>query len=669
MSWPLRVLKNHRLANKPLIIEKFDQNMCGFAGVIDIKHAFEAPMLEDCARDMASRIAARGPDDEGVFLDKKAGFAVGFRRLSIIDLSDYGHQPMMSQDGRYVVAFNGEIYNFSEIRETLEEEGLISWRGSSDTEVLLAAICCYGLDKAIHLFDGMFAFALWDIKTSRLHLVRDRLGEKPLYYGWCGSHFLFGSELKAFTAHVAWQPEIEERALTAFLRYSYVPEPFSIYRGIFKLRPGHHVRLDVANMVPSILPKPIPYWCPRESFEASQVKNQCIEENEALDRLENLLTDSIKRRLTADVPLGVLLSGGIDSSIITALAQKETDGTIKTFTLGFEDPSFSEVTHAANIAKILGTDHTYLISSESSILQMVGRASECYDEPFGDISQIPTMLLADMTRPHATAVLSGDGGDELFAGYPRYGAILDSYRGNNRGKRISFSLASSILPAGILNKLKSFAGRPSRLGDKFFRMIEEVTADTPEAMQALFMSRWRMVNSVSKLDELGYFGDPNFWPSIGDDLSRLTYADSQTYLPGDLLVKIDRASMFVGLEVRSPFLNHDLISFAWSLPSDFKRRDGSGKYLLRQLLSKYVAPELYERPKQGFEPPMACWLRGPLREWAEPLLNEQSLARDGWLESEPIRNIWAEHLAGFRDWHFELWNVLMFQAWRDTWRV
>ncbi len=663
------MLKNRRLANKLPIIEKYDENMCGFAGVINIKHALEAPILEDCARNMASRISARGPDDDGFFLDKKAGFAVGFRRLSIVDLSDYGHQPMMSQDGRYVVAFNGEIYNFREIRQTLEDEGLTSWRGSSDTEVLLAAICSYGLDKAIRLFDGMFAFALWDIKTSCLHLVRDRLGEKPLYYGWCGSHFLFGSELKAFTAHDAWQPEIEERALTAFLRYSYVPEPFSIYRGILKLRPGHHVRFDVADMVPTILPKPHPYWCPKKGFEASQVRNQCIDESEALGQLEHLLSGSIKRRLIADVPLGVFLSGGIDSSIITAIAQKETPGIIKTFTLGFEDSSFSEVTHADNIAKVLGTDHTSLISNESSILQMVGRVSECYDEPFGDISQIPTMLLADMTRPHVTAVLSGDGGDELFAGYPRYGAILDRYRRNNRGRRMSFSLASSILPAGLLNRVKSFAGRPSRLGDKIFRMIEESAADTPETMQALFMSRWRMVNSIGKLDELGYFGDSDYWPAAGDDLSRLTYADSQTYLPGDLLVKIDRASMFVGLEVRSPFLNHDLVSFAWSLPSDFKRRHGSGKYLLRRLLSKYVPPELYERPKQGFEPPMAGWLRGPLREWADALLNEQSLAQDGWLEPEPIRNIWTEHLAGFRDWHFELWNVLMFQAWRGTWHV
>ena len=669
MSRPLRVLKVRRLANKPLIIEKYDENMCGFAGVIDIKHALDASRLEDCARDMAARIAARGPDDDGVFLDKKAGFAVGFRRLSIVDLSDYGHQPMMSQDGRYVVAFNGEIYNFREIRQTLEEEGFISWRGSSDTEVLLAAICSYGLDKAIRLFDGMFAFALWDIKTSRLHLIRDRLGEKPLYYGWCGSHFLFGSELKAFTAHVSWQPEIEKRAVTAFLRYSYVPEPFSIYRGILKLRPGHHLQLDVGNMVPTILPKSTSYWCAKKGFEESQARNEYIEESEALRKLEHLLSDSIKRRLIADVPLGVFLSGGIDSSIITAIAQKETTGTIKTFTLGFEDPSFSELTHAGNIAKVLGTDHTNLISNESSVLQMVGRASECYDEPFGDISQIPTMLLADMTRPHVTAVLSGDGGDELFAGYPRYGDILDRYQKNNRRRRMSFSLASSILPAALLNGIKSFAGRPSRLGDKLFRMIEESNADTPEAMQALFMSRWRMVNSIGTLDELGYFGDPNCWPSIGDDLSRLAYADSQTYLPGDLLVKIDRASMGVGLEVRSPFLNHDFVRYAWSLPSDFKRRDGSGKYLLRRLLSKYVPPELHERPKQGFEPPMASWLRGPLREWADALLNEQNLVQDGWLEPEPIRNIWAEHLAGFRDWHFELWNVLMFQAWRSAWHV
>ena len=481
--------------------------MCGFAGVIDLKRVLETSRLEDCARAMAARLASRGPDDDGFYMDKDCGVALGFRRLSIVDLSDNGHQPMLSHDGRYVIVFNGEIYNFKEIRQNLEDSGFTNWHGRSDTEVMLAAISFYGIEKAIRLFDGMFAFALWDITKKRLYLVRDRLGEKPLYYGWCGTHFVFASELKAFMAHTEWQPKIENRALTAFLRFSYVPEPLSIYRGIIKLRPGHYTYFDVSTMMPTILPRPKPYWDPTTVFEACQGSNLDIQEDEALSRLEFLLTTSIKRRLLADVPLGVFLSGGIDSSLITALAQKETMGTLKTFTVGFENTVLSEAAHAEKISKEIGTEHTTLIADENSLLKVIERLPSCYDEPFGDISQIPTILLAEMTRSHVTAVLSGDGGDELFGGYPRYDTILERHQRNNFVRRACISLASSILPGDLLNKFKSPTGRPTRLGDKLSRMAEESSAETPEAMQALFMSRWRMADPTIVLNELGYFGD------------------------------------------------------------------------------------------------------------------------------------------------------------------
>lgn len=643
--------------------------MCGFAGMIDFKRALDAARLEAIVRDMAGRLVHRGPDDDGVYTDAASGLALGFRRLSIIDLSDEGHQPMVSADGRYVVVFNGEIYNFREIRTGLEAAGIGGWRGTSDTEVLLAAIAHYGLEQALGLFDGMFAFAFWDNEEKCLTLARDRMGEKPLYYGWCGDQFLFASELKALTAHADWRPELEERALAAYLRFSYVPEPISIYRGILKLPPGHTARVDMSVVHPGELPEARPFWLARTIFETAQAEGFAGSEDEALIRLEGLLAQSVTRRLISDVPLGVFLSGGIDSSIVSAMAQRVSEDTIRTFTVGFENPEFDEAGYAEAVARHLGTDHTTLLADQSTVLDTVERVPGCYDEPFGDASQMPTMLLAELTRAHVTTVLSGDGGDELFAGYPRYGAALEQHRRNNVLRRAGAALVSALAPIAALNCLHGFSGRPARLGDKFFRLGEDAKARMPETVQAQFMSRWRVSEPPAAFDELGYYGAPSQWPRTGDTLGRLTFADAVSYLPGDLLVKMDRASMAVGLEVRAPLLNHDLVVFAWSLPAALKRRDGKGKYLLRRLLYKFVPPELVDRPKQGFEPPLAEWLRGPLRDWAEALLDEKALAEGGWLKPVPVRAAWAEHLAGHRNWHFELWNVLMFQAWRAEWQV
>lgn len=643
--------------------------MCGFAGLIDFKRATVAARLEAIVRDMAAVLVHRGPDDDGVHIEPAAGLAFGFRRLSILDLSEEGHQPMASANGRYVVVFNGEIYNFREIRQGLETEGVVNWRGTSDTEVLLAAISRYGLERALALFDGMFAFALWDREERCLILARDRLGEKPLYYGWCGDHFVFASELKALSAHGDWKGELNANALAAYMKFAYVPDPLSIYSGILKLPPGHILRLDAAAGEPGTMPGPTPYWDARSVFEAGQSARFTGSEEEALASLEGLLAESVSRRLIADVPLGVFLSGGIDSSIVSAVAQRASGGKIRSFTVGFENREFDEAEYAEAVARNLNTDHTTLLADQSTVLEMVERVPGCYDEPFADVSQLPTMLLAKLTRAHVKAVLCGDGGDELFAGYPRYGAALTQLRRNHFLRRCSGGLISALAPVGGLNKLRSFSGRPARLGDKVHRLGEATAACTPEAVQAQFMSRWRVADPVMTLDELGYYGDAAAWPGTQAALDRLTFADAVTYLPGDLLVKMDRASMAVGLEARAPLLNHDLVEFAWTLPSNFKWRDGTGKYLLRRLLHKFVPAELVERPKQGFEPPLADWLRGPLRDWAEALLDESSLAEGGWLKPGPVRSLWDEHLTGHRNWHFELWNVLMFQAWRAAWRV
>ncbi len=646
--------------------------MCGITGFIDAACRLGEQDLLRRVTAMSDRIAHRGPDDSGAFADSRVGVALASRRLAIQDLGSEGHQPMTSADGRYVMVYNGEVYNFLELRAELEEEGVGGWRGRSDTEVLLAAFVRYGIVGALERCDGMFAFAAWDRERRVLILGRDRMGEKPLYYGWVGNTLLFASELKAMAAHPAWLPTIDRAALAAFMQYSYVPTPLSIYEGIRKLPPGHIVEFAVGALVPGNLPAAAPYWDSRTVAERAVREPFEGTEDEAVDTLERLLAQSVRRRLIADVPLGVFLSGGIDSSTVAAMMCRVSDRPVHSFTVGFDDQRYDESRTAEAIARRLGTVHTSIEADGEAPLRLVDEMPEVYDEPFADVSQLPTLLLARLTRRHVTTVLSGDGGDELFAGYPRYGAAAARWRStvvrSAMVRKLGRRLAGCAM-LGWFDRLRDPKGRPVRIGDKLWRRLVDLGADAPEALYEGFVSRWRTAVTPTERIAVGYYARPEFWPDLGAPEARMMYADAMTYLPDDLLVKIDRATMAVGLEGRAPFLAPEVVAFAWRLPVGMKLRGGTTKWLLRRLLARYLPQEIVAGPKRGFEPPLADWLRGPLRDWAEDLLAPGALAAGGMLDPVPVRQVWEEHLKGYRDWRFELWNVLMFQAWRRRWMV
>ncbi|WP_259779326.1 asparagine synthase (glutamine-hydrolyzing) [Aestuariispira ectoiniformans] len=639
--------------------------MGGITGFIDSRRSQSGEDLERQVRLMAGRLLHRGPDDGGSFVDEKQGLALGFRRLAIQDLTADGAQPMASHNGRYVITFNGEIYNFQELTARLEREGRApNWRGHSDTEVMLACISAYGVEQALDLFDGMFALALYDRKENTLTLARDRLGEKPLYYGWMGPCFLFASELKALAANDAWAPELDRDAAAAFIRYSYVPAPRSIIRGIGKLLPGHMITLGLDGLSPGSLPSPKAFW-----DATAIVQNQSPFDGgpeQATDELEKILERSIARRMVADVPLGAFLSGGIDSSLVVALMQKQSARPINTYTIGFNDKRFDEAPHAKAVAQHLGTDHTELYVDTNASLGLVEQLPEFYDEPFADVSALPTLLLSRMTRDNVTTALAGDGGDELFCGYPRYHGTARKRR-KKRGVPLPPQILDN-LPFGFLNAIPGHK-KPSRLGDKLAKKVADSCASSLEALYENGMTRWRVVDRPCPVSRVGYFGDPSAWPALDDPLARLMFADARTYLPDQLLVKVDRASMAVSLEVRAPMLAREVVEFAWALPSQIKHRDGLSKWPLRQVLYKHVPREIIDRPKQGFEPPLADWLCGPMRDWAQTLLSSDSIQQGGLLDPEPVRAVWEEHLKGQRNWHFELWNVLMLQSWRRHWNV
>jgi asparagine synthase (glutamine-hydrolysing) len=652
--------------------------MCGIAGFIDFRRQSGPDSMLGTVRRMSDALIHRGPDDGGVWCDPAIGVALGHRRLSIIDLSPAGHQPMLSSGGRYVMVFNGEVYNHREIRRELDGFGgpPLTWRGHSDTEVMLAAFEAWGVDDAIRRFSGMFAFALLDRKEHRLYLVRDRLGEKPLYYGWSGTTLLFGSELKALRAYPGFDNGIDRDAIALYLRHNCIPAPRSIYRGISKLLPGTLLTIDCsAEPAPGTLPRP--YWQARTIAETGTADPFRGSETDAITELDNVLREAVRLQMCADVPLGAFLSGGIDSSTVVALMQAQSTRPVKTFTIGFQEQGYNEAEHAMAVARHLGTEHTELYVTPADALAVIPRLPQLYDEPFSDSSQIPTFLVAQMTRKHVTVSLSGDGGDELFAGYTRHYLGRDIWRKAERlPSGVRRLLGGSLLAVSPQrwNSLYRFLALPlpSRYqlqvpGHSIHKLAEIISAESPEAMYYRLVSHWMDPTALVQgaVEPLTVVTDAGQWPALDDFAQKMMYLDTMTYLPDDILVKVDRAAMGVSLETRIPFLDHRVVEFAWRLPLAMKIRNGQGKWILRQVLAQYVPRELFERPKAGFGIPIDAWLRGALREWAEELLNERRLRSEGIFDPAPIRSRWEEHLSGKRNWQYHLWDVLMFQAWLE----
>jgi len=636
--------------------------MCGLAGIIDARRRGDEGALTLIATAMADSLRHRGPDDGGTWNDPKSGFALGFRRLSIIDLSPLGHQPMISASGRWVIAYNGEIYNYRELRRELEAKGHV-FCGHSDTEVILECCARWGVDATVRRLIGMFAIALWDRSNCTLFLVRDRLGIKPLYWAQFGQLFLFGSEIKAFKHHPDWRPEIDRAALSAFLRYSYVPAPYSIYRGVHKLEPGH-----ILTVAPDKEPVVSTYWSMAEVVENGIKKRLDLTDAEAISRLDALLRDAVGRRMVADVPLGAFLSGGIDSSTVVALMQVQSARPVRTFSIGFHEMGYDEAGHAKMVARHLGTDHTELYVQPGQALAVIERLPMIFDEPFADPSQIPTYLISQLTRGHVTVSLSGDGGDELFAGYNRYRVArsLGVLAEKNPVLRRALSSAIGVLSPAAWDRLFSVVPnrfRPAQPGDKLHKLAAILTVEPDEIYHRL-VSHWddNPVLLPSGVAPLAPVRQAKANKKC-DKIEAMQYLDTISYLPDDILTKVDRASMAVALEARVPLLDHRVVEFAWRLPMKFKIRGGETKWLLRQVLEKYVPRRLTARPKMGFGVPIDSWLRGPLRDWAEPLLAQDRLDAEGYLDSAPVRQKWREHLSGHRNWQYSLWGVLMFQAW------
>jgi len=643
--------------------------MCGIAGFID--RSVTEP--EELCRRMASALAHRGPDDHGVWTDNPAGVALGHRRLAVIDLSPAGHQPMRSRRDRFVITYNGEIYNHLAIRRELEEaQPAAAWRGHSDTETLLAAIEAWGLRGALERCVGMFAFALWDRQERRLSLARDRCGEKPLYYGRFGSAFLFGSELKALRLHPAFRGQVDPGVLALYLRHNYVPDPYCIYRGVAKLPAGSYVEVDAAGNVG----EPVPYWSAARVVDAS--RSDPLHGAGAIDELERVLGDAVAGQMMADVPLGAFLSGGIDSSVVVALMQARSTRPVRTFTVGFAEADYDESGYARAVAAHLRTEHTELIVSPTEARAVIPRLPAMYDEPFADSSQIPTALICQLARAHVTVALSGDGGDELFGGYTRYliaeGMWSTVSRIPTPLRRLAERAVRVMSPDDWDRRLRAVAPllparwRHGRLGDRLHKLGDLLGADTRADLYRGLVSHWAPSDGIcfGAAEVRSRLADLMDDRSVGNFTEAMMFWDLMTYLPGDILVKVDRAAMAVSLETRVPMLDHRVIEFAWRLPLSLRVRNGTSKWLLRQLLYRHVPQPLIDRPKMGFGVPIDSWLRGPLRDWAETLLDESRLRAEGIFDPAPVRRKWHEHLDGGRNWAYQLWDVLMFQAWQES---
>ena len=651
--------------------------MCGIVGYLALPGS-SAAGGQAALSSMAQAIEARGPDDHGIWCDIDRGVGLGHRRLAIVDLSPAGHQPMESSTGRFVLVFNGEIYNHLAIRRELESQGYpVSWRGHSDTETLLAGFDFWGVGPTIAKCQGMFAFALWDRESGTLTLARDRAGEKPLYYGYIGAGpdrcLVFASELKAIRAHPRFSGEIDRNSVSLLLRHNYIPAPYSIYRNVSKLPPATLATVRTRDIAEGVAPALEEYWSLAQAVEMGRQTPYQGTPDEAVADLDTLLRSVVGQQMMADVPLGAFLSGGVDSSTVVALMQSQSDRPIETFTIGFQEDRFNEAVYAKSVAEHLRTDHTELYVSAAEAMSVIPKLPHIYDEPFADSSQVPTYLVSALARQHVTVSLSGDAGDELFSGYTRYQATDSVWRKVSLAPRsvraFSANVLTSISPdtwnsiAGAVPKLRERYGK--NVGDKVHKAAGVLGSRNIEDLYRSFVSHWPDPEQVV----LGSREPPTkltrAWSSLGDlePIEKMMLLDFITYLPDDILTKVDRASMAVSLESRVPFLDHRVVEFAWTLPLQFKLRQGEGKWVLRQVLDKYVPRALIDRPKMGFGVPIDQWLRTGLRDWAEALLSEEKLRNDGYFDVQQVRLKWREHLEGRRNWAYPLWDVLMFQAW------
>lgn len=636
--------------------------MCGFSGYLGGVNGGRGILSA-----MGATIAHRGPDDSGVWLDESSYIGLCHQRLSILDTTVAGHQPMVSASGRYVVVFNGEIYNHLELKEKINNK---NYNGHSDTEVLLACFDEWGVVEALNQAVGMFAFALWDTVECILYLARDRFGEKPLYYGWQGSGanavFLFGSELRALRAHPSFVSDIDKDALALFLRYRYVPSPHSIYQDIYKLLPGKILSVSLKQREPDISS----YWSSDQLAINGSRFLYHKSDDVILNDLESLLMKAVRQQMASDVPLGAFLSGGIDSSLIVALMQKESGNAVKTFTIGFYEDQYNEAHYAKTVAEYLKTDHTELYLSKSDVINAIHMLPQVYDEPFADSSQIPTYLISKHARNHVSVCLTGDAGDELFCGYNRY-IMIDKYWGviSKFPTSIRRYLGNilSIIPPNILGKVLHFVSHGDVSG-KAYKIGKALGMSSVDQVYSELVSDWSSSHNAvlnGNANNQLLFGRIKNISGL-NDVQKMMLLDLLTYLPDDILTKVDRAAMGVSLETRVPFLDHNVVEFAWHLPMNFKIRNGSSKWVLRQLLYKHVPRKLLERPKMGFGVPIDSWLRGPLRDWAEELLREDRLKQEGFFNDELIRQKWLQHLSGERNWQYHLWSVLMFQSWYES---
>lgn len=646
--------------------------MCGICGF----YSKSPNKYKDIIYKMTLSLEHRGPDDAGIWQDNNFGVFLGHQRLSIMDLSKAGHQPMQSHSGRYVIIYNGEIYNHIELRGELKKTNpLIKWRSNSDTETLLETIEIWGLEKAIKKFEGMFAFCIWDKKYHCLTLVRDRLGEKPIYYGWQGSGegsvFLFGSELKALKKHPEFNKKIDREAIALQLLYSYIPDPYSIYKNIYKLLPGHYLQLSEKNLKENDLPKSKIYWSLVKTAIDGASNQFNKSEAEIKNGLENELKLTVKKQMISDAPIGAFLSGGIDSSAVVSLMQSQSNSPIKTFTIGFGDKDFNEAHYAKKIAKHLGTDHTEMYISPKEAMHVIPKLTKIYDEPFSDSSHIPAFLISQLTKQQVKVALTGDGGDELFCGYNRYifGEKLWKLScAMPVALRKIFSFGIQLISQknwDTISKYLPIINQYNNFGDKLHKGARAFDARTFFDFYHFLCSHWYKSNDVvlnSKQPKIITDGLRQQLETLNRQ-QQMMVLDFLTYLPGDILVKVDRASMASSIETRAPFLDHKLIEYVWKIPHKFKNKNGRGKWILKEILNQYVPKNITERPKMGFGVPISIWLRGPLKDWAENLLDEKRLKEEGFLNSRSVRKKWEEHLSGKRNWQYDLWDVLMFQAW------